>query len=449
MKKITFILTIALAFAGCGKLLDDIAPKHAVTTDTIGESDIVKLTNGLLYTMEGYFSNKWYDGDAMGEAFENGPGGAALVDVLLMTPSTPDVLSRWQKAMTTLRQVNELLGAATCESAAAENARKTAYFCRAVIYYNMAVRWGKAPILRTTTSEEIPLSSEKDVWGFVVENLNMALENKASSSGFFYVTDDAVNALLAKTYLWMGQKDNAATYAQKVISSSSYALAETSEDLATTWCFGTSSKEIIFALANKRTESLITPYTSVNDTDGSWKYSIPDALYPTLFADTAVKTGDIRKKVVTTDADPDRIIKYPNGNPEQNQFVNNESPTTSPLVIIRVAEMHLLKAEALGNTDAGHTALKTFMQKRYTTVNLPASMTDKEWEDLLLDEYLREFYAEGHRWFDVKRFGRLDKFQTLAGRNYLMYWPIPQHEIDLLKDKSAYPQNDGYANTNN
>ena len=74
MKKITFILTIALAFAGCGKLLDDIAPKHAVTTDTIGESDIVKLTNGLLYTMEGYFSNKWYDGDAMGEAFENGPG---------------------------------------------------------------------------------------------------------------------------------------------------------------------------------------------------------------------------------------------------------------------------------------------------------------------------------------------------------------------------------------
>ena len=111
--------------------------------------------------------------------------------------------------------------------------------------------------------------------------------------------------------------------------------------------------------------------------------------------------------------------------------------------------MHLLKAEALGNTDAGHTALKTFMQKRYTTVNPPASMTDKEWEDLLLDEYLREFYAEGHRWFVVKRFGRLDKFQTLAGRNYLMYWPIPQHEIDLLKDKSAYPQNDGYANTNN
>lgn len=449
MKKITFILTIALAITGCGKLLDEIAPKHAVSTDTIGESDIVKLTNGVLYTMEGYYSNKWYDGDSMGEVFENGPGGAALVDVLLMTPSTPDVLSRWQKSMTTLRQVNELLGAATGKTAAAENARKTAYFCRAVIYFDMAVRWGKAPILRTTTSDEIPLSNEAEVWDFVIENLNEALKNKGTSSGFFYVTDDAVNALLAKTYLWMKNPTEAASYADKVISSSAYALAETSEDLAATWCFGTSSKEIVFALANKRTESLITPYTSVNDTDGSWKYSIPDALYPTLFADTAVKAGDIRKKVVTTDADPDRIIKYPNGNPEQNQFVNNESPTTSPLVIIRIAEMHLLKAEALGNTTAGHDALKIFMQKRYGTVELPATMTDREWEDLLLDEYLREFYAEGHRWYDVKRFGRLDKFQTLNGRDYLMYWPIPQHEIDLLKNKDAYPQNDGYTNTNN
>ena len=174
-----------------------------MTTDTIGESDIVKLTNGVLYTMEGYYSNKWYGGDSMGEVFENGPGGAALVDVLLMTPSTPDVLSRWQKSMTTLRQVNELLGAATGKTAAAENARKTAYFCRAVIYFDMAVRWGKAPILRTTTSDEIPLSNEAEVWDFVIENLNEALKNKGTSSGFFYVTDDAVNALLAKTYLWM------------------------------------------------------------------------------------------------------------------------------------------------------------------------------------------------------------------------------------------------------
>ena len=449
MKKILFILTTAVALAGCGKILDDIAPKHAVTTDTVGESDIVKLTNGVLYTMEGYVNSGWFDGDKMGEVLENGPGGAALVDVLLMTPSTPDVLTRWQKSMTTLRQVNELLSAATGDSPAAANARKTAYFCRAYIYFHMAVRWGKAPIIRKTTTDEIPLSDEAALWEFVISDLKAALDNPAASSGFFYVTDDAVNALLAKAYLWSGDAGNAALYADKVISSTAYALAGTSEDLAGTWCYGTSSKEIVFGLANKRTESQITLYTSVNDTDGSWNYSVPDAIYNSLYGDTSEKTGDIRKAVVITDADPDRILKFPNGNDTQNQFVKNEDPTQSPLILIRIAEMHLLKAEALGNTPEGHAALKTFMEKRYATVNLPASMTDVYWQDLLLDEYLREFYGEGHRWADVKRFGRLDKFATLAGRDYLMYWPIPQHEIDLLKDKSAYPQNTGYTNTTN
>lgn len=446
MKRILFILMTVAALASCESVLDGVAPKHAVTTDTVGEADLSKLTNGVLYTMEGFFSNNWYDGDKMGEALSNGPGGAALVDVLLMTPSTPDVLSRWQKALTTLRQVNELLSAATGDNASAANARKTAYFCRAYIYYNMAVRWGKAPILRKTSNEEIPLSDEAALWEFIIEDLENALANTGSSSGFFYVTDDAINALLARANLWSGNKTAAAEYADKVISSD-FALASTSEELASTWCFGTSSKEIVFALANKRTESQITLFTSINDTDGSWNYSIPDAICPTLFGDTAEKSGDIRKAVVQSDEAPDRILKFPNGNDTQNQFVKNDDPNQSPIVLLRIAEMHLIKAEALGNNAQGHAAMKTFLEKRYANVEIPPSMTDSQWEDLLLDEYLREFYAEGQRWFHVKRIGRLDKFATLDGRNYLMYWPIPQHEIDLLKDKSVYPQNEGYTVT--
>ena len=62
------------ALASCESVLDSVAPKHAVTTDTVGEADLSKLTNGVLYTMEGFFSNNWYDGDKMGEALENGPG---------------------------------------------------------------------------------------------------------------------------------------------------------------------------------------------------------------------------------------------------------------------------------------------------------------------------------------------------------------------------------------
>ena len=130
-----------------------------------------------------------------------------------------------------------------------------------------------------------------------------------------------------------------------------------------------------------------------------------------------------------------------------DQFVTNDNPLQSPLVVIRVSEMYLVKAEALGNTPEGHAALEDFLRNRYGMASVPATLSDKAWTDLLLDEYRREFYAEGHRWFDIKRLGRLDQLETLAGRDYLMRWPIPQGQIDLLKDKGAYPQNPGYTVT--
>lgn len=71
------------------------------------------------------------------------------------------------------------------------------------------------------------------------------------------------------------------------------------------------------------------------------------------------------------------------------------------------------------------------------------ALSDRDWQDLILDERRREFYAEGMRWQDIKRTKRYDLLETLDGRTYLMYYPIPQDEIDIA-GKEAYPQNEGY-----
>ena len=461
MKRLLFLIaaTALLGLTACSKMLDAVAPRHAITTDKVGENDLGKLTSGVLYTMEGFVNSGWFDGDLMGENFTNGPGGGKVDDVTLMTPSTSFVESRWKNAFTSLRQVNELLASARSASASptAENALKTGYFCRALIYFGLTTRWGAAPVLEKTTNEEVPLTQAEGLYAFMLSDLAEALKHPASKTGFFYVGDDAVNALMAKVYLWSGDAAKAAEYAEKVITSGSYAMEKTSEDLAKTWCFGTASKEIVFALANQRTDSQITLHTSVNDTDGSWNYRIPyptaetpdvKDLFSSLFADVAgLKTGDIRKSVVESEAAKNRILKFPNGNDAMDQFVTNDNPLQSPLVVIRVSEMYLVKAEALGNTPEGHAALEDFLRNRYGMASVPATLSDKAWTDLLLDEYRREFYAEGHRWFDIKRLGRLDQLETLAGRDYLMRWPIPQGQIDLLKDKGAYPQNPGYTVT--
>ena len=71
-------------------------------------------------------------------------------------------------------------------------------------------------------------------------------------------------------------------------------------------------------------------------------------------------------------------------------------------------------------------------------------MTEKEFQNLILDENNREFFGEGRRWFDIKRTRRTDLYSSFPENgDYLLYWPIPQDEIDLV-GKDVYPQNKGY-----
>ena len=176
--------------------------------------------------------------------------------------------------------------------------------------------------------------------------------------------------------------------------------------------------------------------------DGSWNYSATHDLYANLYGDNAIKRGDIRSKAVFG-SDATRIIKFPNG--LAGQFVDNETPSQTPIPVFRLAEMYLVKAEAQG-ASAGLGTLSKFMDSRYAAVTLPASMNDTDYQNLILDERQRELYCEGSRWYDLKRTGRLDLFSTLNGRTHLMYWPIPQAEIDLAGPDN-YPQNPGYGTT--
>lgn len=232
---------------------------------------------------------------------------------------------------------------------------------------------------------------------------------------------------------------NAAAYADKVITKSNFALSTTSVEYAQAFVSNSSSKELVFALANKRSTSLLLFYQTVNDIDPTWDYSPSTECYSHLYDDTAVKSKDIRAKAVFG-SDNSRIIKFPNGSTDQ--FVTNEQPSQIPIVVTRVAEMYLIKAEALGAVN-GLSTLKEFMNKRYATVLLPSNMTDIEFQNQILDERHRELYAEGQRWYDLKRTNRLDLFSSLNGRNYLMYYPVPQSERDLAGEEN-YPQNEGY-----
>ena len=448
MKRILILSAAVLLAASCASMLDDIAPKHAIPSEAVTENDLNKLTNGMLYQMESYVAWAWNDGDLLAENYTGGPG-FTLTDVHSETESASSetAKSRWTTAFTRINFQNEVLvsaNSATSDSKAVRTAKGTAYFCRAYLYYQLVIRYGMAPILTSPTMDVVPLSDQQKVWEQIESDLKTATDYLEPFTSIYYPSDEACWALLSKVYLWMGDKTKAVEYADKVMDSSAgFAFEDTSSGYAGMFVAGTTSTEIIFALANERNSGWLRLFTAVNDTDGSWNYSIAEELRQTLFADNQHKVSDIRREPTYNSEFPTRIIKFPNGAKNMGQFIDNDNASSSPLVLLRLADVYLTKAEAQGSSD-GLATMETFMDKRYESVNLPSSMTDREFQDLILDENQREFFAEGRRWFDIKRTGRTDLYKTWNGRDFLLLWPIPQDERDLAGHDN-YPQNHGYS----
>lgn len=445
-KNIILLLFVLLTMA-CSEELDKILPKNQIPQENLTPGDIEKVLNGVYSKMESLVFKFWFENDIKGENLKAGPGGN-LSDPVSMSPENSTILSMWQTAYSSLSEVNFLIesyeGLASKESYASLGC--AAYYFRALIYYNLATRWGGVPIVRKRTYDLVPISPEADVWAFIIEDIEKALSLNTTVFNRFYVSKAAVQALAARIYLAVGDMTKANTMAQHLISMSSYELASSSADFGMPYTTGTKSKEVIFALANKRSTSYLNFTTNVNDVDASWNYAPATELYNTLFADdlNTKRAGDIRYSATFHASDPNRVIKFPNGIDGQ-QIVTTENYANTPIVVSRIAEMYLISAEAQ-KKDNGAAILVEFLKKRYETYPSVAdiqAMSDSDYLSLILDERRREFFGEGYQWYDVKRTGRTDLLKTLNGRNHLLYYPIPQREIDLA-GKENYPQNPGY-----
>lgn len=444
MKKIIIIIVTVLAvLPGCSKMLDEIAPKNAIKADTLNDSDLGKLTNGVRYRMEALATSLWYRGDWLSENFVSGPGfNVPDVHAETQAAASAIALDDWRNCFGVLNDVNQLLKAAKGTDAVSLEAAGNAFFFRAWIYYNLVTRYGGVPLLQEPDMGVVPISKEEAIWEQIVSDCGKAIESLPEVTSMYYPSKDAAKILLARTLLWTGKNSEAATVAGEVINSKRFSLENNSVDFAKMFVFGTASREIVFALANTRSTSYQLLYERVNDTDGSWNYSPAPKYYEGLYSDTNVHSGDIRKQATFSDSDKTRVIKFPNGGSGMNQFIDNAKASNSPIVLFRLADAYLIRAEALGAAE-GRSVLEDFMKSRYATVNIPASIGAKDWQNLILDENNREFFGEGRRWFDIKRTGRTDLYETWNGRDFLLYWPIPQKERDIA-GKDKYPQNPGY-----
>jgi len=139
-------------------------------------------------------------------------------------------------------------------------------------------------------------------------------------------------------------------------------------------------------------------------------------------------------------------------------------PGFADIMVIRLAEMYLISAEAefqLGNYAAAATQLNVLRTRAAikVPVNQTAAMQVSAAEvqtggiDFILDERARELCGEHLRWYDLKRVFngnqfvnriKLDNPDIVDVQSFHRLRPVPQVELNALSNGAEFGQNEGY-----
>lgn len=258
------------------------------------------------------------------------------------------------------------------------------------------------------------------------------------------VTLPAIQALLSRVYLYMGEWQKAADYATKVINNGKYSLW-TAEELPAVWTkeVADNGGEIIMEFYGNKSNGYYNSWTDISyvtNPDGYADCGVSNDLY-SLYA-----YNDVRKTLHRTDKDnlsgglmwTTKYAGKGNGNPDCNN-----------IVLLRLSEMYLNRAEAIlnGASVSGVTAISDLNAIRANRGVEP--LTSCAFGDVKLERRLELAY-EGHYLWDLGRWGdpveRTDftgnaAFKDFAFPSYKWALPIPQSQIDINPNLE---QNPGY-----
>ena len=108
----------------------------------------------------------------------------------------------------------------------------------------------------------------------------------------------------------------------------------------------------------------------------------------------------------------------------------NPAPTKS-VPLIRLSEMYLIIAECAGLTEANMVYTEFLASRGLTTTEL----TENNRQEIILQEYLKEFYAEGQMFFVYKRLGTVNMrwSSRMCGEDVYVL-PLPLRELSTTEN---------------
>jgi len=261
------------------------------------------------------------------------------------------------------------------------------------------------------------------------------IQSAATAKGF--ASQESVQALLSKVYLYMEEWQNAADYATEVIQSGKYELY-TEDNYTEVWNSNTGS-EVIFMVYGDATQSYWPGYDEIGyilrPEDGYGDVAASNDLIG-LF-----ESGDVRRDMISG-------LGYSNTEEWTTKYPGKASIRENNIPVLRLSEMYLIRAEASKEGASGYNALDDYnMIRTHRGLSEVTSLTIQD----IYDERRRELNFEANALWDLSRTGRNlqrpgsdvqgNAPAEVSFPDYKWAMPIPVQEIDANPN---FEQNPGY-----
>jgi tetratricopeptide (TPR) repeat protein len=449
MKSTTLLVLLisVLALSSCKKFLD-VQPKDAIS-DELTILDKASAQTALRGVYRSLASDNYYGSAFQSVGYLGGDnvqwtGSQSIVQQFIEHKVKADnatVAGIWSAIYATINRANHVIAKVPLIVDAGFSATERnqtigeAYFIRALCYFDLARTWGGVqivltPTLSSTDKNGIKRSSQADTYAQALSDLTKAEEllPLPVSQNPVRANKETVWALRARYHLYQKEWALANTYAAKVLGNTTfYQLLKPYASFFTP-ASAIATKESVFELSYSAT------YT--NGHRGQWqppanggtRQIAPSDAFVSLVNNPAVG-GNRNVLVAKTSAG----LWYGN--------LYYRSPATDPAYVIRIAELYLIKAEALAQVNDLAGALANLNPVRDRAA-LPPSSASTQADILLAIENERriEFAFEPHRWFDLIRTGRAGAVLGITDATKF-FLPIPANELSA---DPSLDQNSGY-----
>lgn len=355
---------------------------------------------------------------------------------------------------------------------------------RALYYFELLRMFKNIPLILTEIHANddyynIPQAKPADVYAQIEADLTAAIPDlpmtvSGDQRGRF--TQGAARALLGKVYLYENKKAEAAAQFLEVngtpggTSQYGYKLVSNFADLWITdnkfttesvfevmhtnkgnsdwgfWGQGNDEGNSINIMVAPRGYSKIS--TDAPDVVAGWAFNpVTEDLFNFMQGDPRLNATILNVKVLKQQGKADYSPAYMDNGYFLNKYMpTKDEVTTLPgpaelnyrqnYIYLRLADTYLMEAEALNGSGARAQALLDAVRARVGLASVPVSI------QAVKDERRRELVGEGHRWFDLVRWGdapsKLAFKGFVAGKNEIL--PIPYTELTgtILKQNPNY-----------